>query len=67
MLISKSAVVKDLGKWEYDEIKINDPNLDQALIKIEGCGICSTDIVRSMQAGFYFYPIVKFLNIKSAS
>ena len=58
MIISKSSLLKGLGNWDYDEIKINDPNKDQAIIKIISCGICSTDVVRSMKIGFYFYPIV---------
>ena len=58
MITSKSSVLKGLGNWDYDEIKIQNPNKDQAIIKIISCGICSTDIVRSMKVGFYFYPIV---------
>jgi len=58
MITSKSSVLKGLGNWDYDEIKIHDPNKDQSIIKIISCGICSTDIVRSMKIGFYFYPIV---------
>ena len=58
MIYSKSSVLKNLGSWEYDEIKIEDPNSNQALVKIHSCGICSTDVVRSMKVGFYSYPIV---------
>ena len=47
MIKSKSAVLKSLSNWDYDEIKIQNPNKDQAIIKIISCGICSTDIVRS--------------------
>ncbi len=58
MIHSKASVLKSLGKWEYDEIKIDEPQENQALVKIHNCGICSTDIVRSMKVGFYSYPIV---------
>lgn len=58
MITSKSSVLRDLGQWKYEEVKIEDPNQDQALVKIHSCGICSTDVVRSMKAGFYSYPIV---------
>ena len=58
MIKSKSSILKSLGVWDYDEIKISEPNHDQAIVKIISCGICSTDIVRSMQTGFYSYPIV---------
>ena len=58
MIKSKSSILKSLGKWNYDEIKISEPNQDQAIVKIISCGICSTDIVRSMKTGFYLYPIV---------
>ena len=58
MIKSKSSILKSLGVWDYDEIKIPEPNHDQAIVKIISCGICSTDIVRSMQTGFYSYPIV---------
>ena len=58
MIKSFSAILKSLGKWDYDEIQINNPNDDQALVKVSQCGICSTDVVRSMEVGFYNYPIV---------
>ena len=58
MIKSFSAILKSLGKWDYDEIQINNPNEDQALVKVSQCGICSTDVVRSMEVGFYNYPIV---------
>ena len=58
MIKSLSAILKSLGKWDYDEIQINNPNNDQALVKVSQCGICSTDVVRSMEVGFYNYPIV---------
>ena len=55
---SKAAFLKDLGNWTYGEINIPNPNLDQTIVKIIACGICSTDVVRSFGVGFYFYPIV---------
>ena len=58
MIKSKSAVLKSLGNWDYDEISVNDPNPDQVIVKVIQCGICSTDVVRSMKVGFYNYPIV---------
>ena len=58
MIKSKSAVLKSLGDWDYDEITVNDPNEDQVIVKVIQCGICSTDVVRSMEVGFYNYPIV---------
>jgi len=58
MIKSKSAVLKSLGDWDYDEITINEPNEDQVIVKVIQCGICSTDVVRSMKVGFYNYPIV---------
>ena len=58
MIKSKSAVLKSLGDWDYDEIIVNDPNQDQVIVKVIQCGICSTDVVRSMEVGFYNYPIV---------
>lgn len=58
MIKSKSAVLKSLGNWDYDEVSLEDPNQEQVLVKIIQCGICSTDVVRSMEVGFYNYPIV---------
>ena len=58
MIYSKSALLKGLGDWDYDEISIPNPNQDQVLVKVIQCGICSTDVVRSMEVGFYNYPIV---------
>ena len=58
MIKSKSAVLKSLSNWDYDEITVQNPNKDQVLVKVIQCGICSTDVVRSMKVGFYNYPIV---------
>jgi len=58
MIKAKAAVLKGLGNWTYDEIDIQEPNKDHAIIKILKSGICSTDVVRSMLFGFYTYPIV---------
>ncbi len=58
MIKSKAAVLKGIGNWSYDEISIPELKKDDALIKTISSGICSTDIVRSMQSGFYSYPIV---------
>ena len=58
MIKSRAAVLRGLGDWRYEEIDIKNPNKDQAIIKISKSGICSTDVVRSMQFGFYSYPIV---------
>ena len=58
MIYSKSALLKGLGDWDYDEISIPNPNKDQVLVKVTQCGICSTDVVRSMEVGFYNDPIV---------
>ena len=58
MIKAKAALLKSLGNWTYDEISIPDPGKDRAIIKIIKSGICSTDVVRSMEKGFYSYPIV---------
>ena len=58
MIKSKSSILKGLGEWDYDEINVPQPSHEQTIVKIISCGICSTDIVRSMKTGFYSYPIV---------
>ncbi len=58
MIKAKAALLKSLGNWTYDEIIIPNPGKDRAIIKILKSGICSTDVVRSMEVGFYSYPIV---------
>ena len=58
MIKAKAAVLKGLGDWKYDEIIVPDPDKNRAVIKIIKSGICSTDVVRSMEFGFYSYPIV---------
>jgi len=58
MIKAKAAVLRGLGDWVYDEINVPAPNKDRAIIKIVRSGICSTDVVRSMEFGFYNYPIV---------
>ena len=57
--IMKASLLKNFKKWEYTDINIpSNVNSTKALIKITLSGICSTDIVRSIETGFYFYPIV---------
>ena len=34
MIKAKAAVLKGLGNWTYDEIDIQEPNKDHAIIKI---------------------------------
>ena len=58
MIKSKAAILKGLGDWIYDEIEIPEPDKSRAIIRIIKSGICSTDVVRSMEFGFYSYPIV---------
>ncbi len=58
MIRSRAAILKSIGDWHYDEISIPNLNSEEAIIKIISSGICSTDIVRSMETGFYSYPIV---------
>ena len=58
MIKSKAAILKGLGEWIYDEIEIPEPDKSRAIIRIIRSGICSTDVVRSMEFGFYSYPIV---------
>ena len=58
MIKSKSAVLKGIGNWAYEEIEIPEIKQDESLIKTISSGICSTDIYRSMKSGFYSYPIV---------
>lgn len=58
MIKSKAAVLKSIGNWSYEEIEIPEIKPEEALIKTIHSGICSTDIYRSMQSGFYSYPIV---------
>ena len=50
----------ELKKWKYKDIPkpvIKDTS-KYAIVKIRLNGICSTDILRSMETGFYNYPIV---------
>ena len=58
MIKSKSAVLKGIGNWAYEEIEIPEIKQNESLIKTISSGICSTDIYRSMKSGFYSYPIV---------
>ena len=63
MIKSKSAILKSLGNWDYDEISVQDPNSEAAVIKVIQCGICSTDVIRSMEVGFYNYRLFQVMRL----
>lgn len=53
----KSAVLKKNSEIIVVEKKIPDVKTDECLIKVNSCGICSSDIYRSHDNGAYFYPL----------
>ena len=54
----KAAILKKLKNWQYADIQTPKINKNNALIKMQLSGICSTDILRSHKTGFYSYPII---------
>ena len=54
----KACVLKANGIIEYEDVKTPSPKNDEVLIKIEACGICSSDYNRVHRNGAYFYPII---------
>jgi L-iditol 2-dehydrogenase len=55
----KAAVLEDFKKWRYYN-NFPDPicSENDILVKVKHASICSTDVLRSMQTGFYHYPII---------
>ena len=55
----KAGVLEKFKVWKYEE---NYPDQviceDNVLVKVKHASICSTDVLRSMQTGFYHYPII---------
>ena len=55
----KAGVLENFKVWKYEE-NFPDPVIsdDNVLVKVKHASICSTDVLRSMQTGFYHYPII---------
>ena len=53
----KTAVLKKNSEIIIVEKKIPLVKPDECLIKVNSCGICSSDIYRSHDNGAYFYPL----------
>ena len=55
----KAGVLEKFKVWKYEE-NYPDPVIseDEVLVKVKHASICSTDVLRSMQTGFYHYPII---------
>lgn len=56
--ISKVAMLKEAKKIEIKEFKIPEINDDEILVKVEGCGICGTDIHEYKGDPFNLAPLV---------
>src|SRR3989338_2842686 len=54
----EAAVLEGLGKWNYRKVPLPECGDDNIIVQTQRSGICSTDVVRSMRTGFYFYPII---------
>ena len=53
-----ATVLEGLGNWNYKKVPIPEYGDNEVIIQTKRSGICSTDVVRSMRTGFYFYPII---------
>ena len=55
----KAGVLEDFKKWKYYD-NFPDPacGKNDIVVKVKHASICSTDVLRSMQTGFYHYPII---------
>lgn len=54
----KACVLSDKNNINYTDIETPNINDDEVLIKIEACGICSSDFNRVWGDSAYFFPIV---------
>ncbi|MBI2578455.1 MAG: galactitol-1-phosphate 5-dehydrogenase [Candidatus Aenigmarchaeota archaeon] len=53
-----AAVLEGLGNWNYKKVPIPECGDNEIIVQTKRSGICSTDVVRSMRTGFYFYPVI---------
>ena len=54
----QAAVVSGVGQWVYQSVPKPAPVPGHVLVRTQQAGICSTDVLRSFETGFYHYPIV---------
>jgi len=54
----KAAVLHSLGEVRTELVDIPKINEDEVLIKVVYCGICGSDIARSMMSGARKYPLI---------
>lgn len=55
---SRVAMMTDIKKFEIQEYKIPEVKDDEMLIKVEGCGVCGTDVHEYKNDPFGCLPIV---------
>src|SRR3989338_10848687 len=54
----KAAVLEGLKQWSYQDFSRPTCGAKEVIIQVMRASICSTDVVRSMETGFYHYPII---------
>jgi len=54
----KACVLEEVGKLEYKDVEMPQIKDDEVLLKIEACGICSSDIDRVFKTGTYNFPTI---------
>lgn len=54
----KAYVIKDIGKMEYEEVKVPQIGVSDVLVEVAATGICGSDIPRIYSGGAYFYPLI---------
>lgn len=57
-LKSRVAMMTEIGKFEIQEYPIPEISEDEMLIKVEGCGVCGTDVHEFKSDPFGCLPIV---------
>lgn len=54
----KACVLKGVGELSYEEVATPVPGINEVLLKIRCCGICSSDIDRVFKTGTYRFPTI---------
>ncbi len=54
----KALVLEDIGKLEYKDVPDPSVGSGEVLLKVQACGICSSDIPRIFTTGTYHFPTV---------
>lgn len=54
----KACVLEDINNLVYKEVEKPTPKINEVLVEIKACGICSSDVDRVFKTGTYNFPTI---------